>query len=425
MEPLADDPFERELHRLTPAHLQTLSFAPALEAQFEADTASERSHRFWLEGLIAIVALNLCLLLDLLLLRQGRWRDVILHTAVVTPLALLVNTIMRLRPAPWLREGSVALGTALIGLISMRAEGNATAAATSFGLMCVLLMVLFANVVMRLRFAYAAAVTVILFAGGLIFGGRATGLQPSEKVVGCSLLAVGVAITLTAGYSLERQERIAYLLVRRGALQAEELARLNQMLQRLSLLDKLTGLPNRRAFDDKFEALWNTSERTHTPLSAILVDVDHFKVVNDVLGHLYGDQVLERIAGLLPQAIRGHGDFVSRFGGEEFVVLLPDAGTEVSLVVAERIRALVEAAATPPSEMRDSQPMIWTTVSCGAATCLPNASLRRTDLLHAADQALYRAKSAGRNQISAQPLEAANDVDAPVTFASLSESAPS
>ena len=217
---------------------------------------------------------------------------------------------------------------------------------------------------------------------------------------------------MTAAYSLERQERIAYLLFRRGTLQTQELAHLNRSLQQLSLLDKLTGLPNRRAFDDQFEALWHKGERRHTPLSAILIDVDHFKVINDVLGHLYGDQVLQRIAGLLPQAIRGHADFVSRFGGEEFVVLLPDAGPEISLVVAERIRALVEAAGTPPCERRDGQPMIWVTVSCGAATCLPGPSLTQSDLLHAADQALYRAKSAGRNLVRSQPLDPACSVTA-------------
>ena len=185
MESLADNLLEREIARLSPSHLKKLSFPAALEAQFETDTAFERSHRFWLEGLIAIIALNLCLLLDLLILRQGRWRDVILHTIVVTPLALLVNSIMRADPPKWLREGSVALGTGLIGLISMRAEGSTTPAATIFGLVCVLLMILFADVVMRLRFAYAASVTGALFAGGLIFLGQALGESSRQQPLGC------------------------------------------------------------------------------------------------------------------------------------------------------------------------------------------------------------------------------------------------
>ena len=391
---------EHEITRFRRSSLQRLAFPHGLEEQFERETAKQRAHRLWSEGLFAIIAFNGCLLLDLFLIRDTGWKNILFRTMLITPLALLINLLVRRNPRRWLREGSVALGTALICFISVHADGNATVATTIFGLMSVLLMVLFADVVMRLRLLYAIAVTVILFAGGLAFVLRAAVLQHSEKVVGASLLSVGVAITLAAGYSLERQERLSYLLFLRGALQAEELARLNSVLLELSTLDKLTGLPNRRAFDDSFEKLWNENQRSLTQLSAILVDVDHFKIINDVVGHLYGDQVLQRIALLLPRALRSQGDLAARFGGEEFVVLLPNTSEETALVVAERIRSLIEVAGTPVTEKLGAEPVIWVTVSCGVATCTPSSACRPTDLLQAADQALYGSKAGGRNRVS-------------------------
>jgi diguanylate cyclase (GGDEF)-like protein len=265
-------------------------------------------------------------------------------------------------------------------------------------LMCVLIMALFTNVVMRVRFLYATAATAGMLAGGLWFASHAGGLTESEKTIGASLMAIGVAVTLTAGYSLEREERLGYLLFLRSELQGEE-------LHRLSNLDKLTGLPNRRAFEERFEKLWVEGVATGTRLSAIVIDIDHFKVVNDVHGHLYGDEVLRRIAGLLPQALRVQEDIAARFGGEEFVILLPDTGMETAVVVAERVRTLVEMAGTPVPEQLGGEYTMWATVSCGVSTCVPDDRLSRESLLQAAYRALYRAKGSGRNRVEFRSVE--------------------
>jgi diguanylate cyclase (GGDEF)-like protein len=328
---------------------------------------------------------------------------------MVPPLALGVNWLMRLNPPRRLREGSVALGMTLICFIDLYAEGNRTPATATFGLMCVLITVLFVNVVMRLRLFYAAASTAMMLAGGIWFFSRSAGLTASEKVLGTSVMALGVLITLTAAYSLERQERLGYLLLLRSELQGVE-------LQRLSHQDKLTGLPNRRAFEERFETLWAAAVQAQTPLSLILVDIDHFKVVNDAYGHLYGDEVLQRIALLLPQALRTQEDTVARFGGEEFVILLPGLRAEHAILVAERARSLVEMVGTPIAEQSPGRKALWSTVSCGVSTCIPDAAHSRDRLLRAADRALYRAKGNGRNRVEFQDYDDSHDSRTTVTL---------
>ena len=98
------------------------------------------------------------------------------------------------------------------------------------------------------------------------------------------------------------------------------LAKANTELTALSSTDRLTGLPNRRSYDERLHELWEVSLERDEPLSAVMIDVDHFKRLNDAHGHPYGDRVLQRVASLLQQALRGEGDFVARFGGEEFIV---------------------------------------------------------------------------------------------------------
>jgi diguanylate cyclase (GGDEF)-like protein len=259
--------------------------------------------------------------------------------------------------------------------------------------------------VMRIRLPYMAASTLVMFAGGFWFAYHAQGLMAPEKVIGTSMLTLGIAVTLTAGYSLEREERLSYLLFMRSELQSQE-------LHRLSNLDKLTDLPNRRAFEDQFERLWAEGVRTMTPLSAIVIDIDHFKSVNDLHGHLFGDDVLRRVAALLPKALRVQDDFAARFGGEECVILLPNANTESAMLVAERVRTLVEMAGTPASEHLSGKPRMLATVSCGVSTCVPGKVLGRERLLKMADRALYEAKKNGRNRVEFAVCEPVSGVHA-------------
>jgi diguanylate cyclase len=174
----------------------------------------------------------------------------------------------------------------------------------------------------------------------------------------------------------------------------EALQRANEQLAQLALQDPLTGLANRRKFAERFEYDMARAMRAGTPLSLLMVDIDHFKEVNDRYGHLAGDDCLKGLAALLTGSVRAV-DLVARFGGEEFVVLLPEMSADQSLAAAERMRAQVQA--NPVGAVGGSAPFAIT-VSVGAATTT-GAEITLGDLLARADQAVYRAKRAGRNRV--------------------------
>jgi diguanylate cyclase (GGDEF)-like protein len=205
-------------------------------------------------------------------------------------------------------------------------------------------------------------------------------------------------MTIVANYSVGREERLGYLMRLRSEIQTKELSFLNVELQKISYIDSLTGLANRHAHELQFAKLWREAADAGSCLSAIVIDIDHFKITNDTCGHLYGDRVLARVASLLLQSLRCKDDFAARFGGEEFVVLLPGTTQDGAMIVAERIRKLVEVAGSPALPEPGSHPRL-STVSCGVASCWPSDSNCEEDLLDSADKALYQAKSSGRNQV--------------------------
>ena len=401
------------LHR---SDLRSLRFPVALEVRFEEETRNDRAHRLWFEGLIAIVVFNICLLFDYLFVGDATWQTLVWRTSIATPLSLIVNILMRFNPPKWLREGSIATVMVAICFINLFVQGTSTAAHTLFGSVGMFITALFVGVVMRLRFPYMATAICIMLLGGVCFLTRSESLSMSEVVVATSMMIMTMGIILIASYSMEREERRSYVLCLKSDLQAEALAEANAELQHLSSLDNLTGLPNRRALEDRFSQLWFECAITGKPLAVIVADIDHFKKINDVFGHVYGDEALRRVAGLLPKALRSPGDMVARFGGEEFVLLLPNATQEVALTVAERVRTLIETAGTPTTSHAAGDATMWATISCGVSVCIPNEDLTTTQLLEAADRALYMAKNDGRNCVrycECEPMEAVPEYQSP------------
>jgi diguanylate cyclase (GGDEF)-like protein len=166
-------------------------------------------------------------------------------------------------------------------------------------------------------------------------------------------------------------------------------------LEQLATRDGLTGLANRRCFDNTLQAEWARAMRQHQPLSLLMVDVDNFKAYNDAHGHLGGDECLKRIATAVSSEMRAN-DLVARYGGEEFAVVLPGQSLKGAACVAERIRTRVEQLQVP-NRLAAGQ---LVTVSIGAATALPSPDTVASELVAIADAALYRAKHMGRNRIS-------------------------
>lgn len=175
----------------------------------------------------------------------------------------------------------------------------------------------------------------------------------------------------------------------------QELKVANQELQRLAALDGLTGVANRRRFDEYLDDEWQRMIREKLPLSLILVDIDFFKKYNDTYGHQAGDACLRRVADALRFCAKRSVDLVARYGGEEFAVILPNTTTEGAFQVAEDIRAAINSLKITHAQSTVSE---YVTLSLGIACTYPLPHISPAMLIAEADVALYQAKAAGRNR---------------------------
>ena len=176
----------------------------------------------------------------------------------------------------------------------------------------------------------------------------------------------------------------------------EKLLALQKELEALSFKDGLTNIANRRRFDVSLEVEWESARSNGQPLSILLFDIDFFKQYNDLYGHVRGDKALIEIAQTLSLALDGPRDVVARFGGEEFVVLLPQADASVALKVAERCQRLIQKQAITHVQSPLGQRV---TVSIGVGTVTPGGHMQPSSVIEAVDQQLYAAKKNGRNRI--------------------------
>ncbi len=213
------------------------------------------------------------------------------------------------------------------------------------------------------------------------------------------LLAIGavIAVISVRTRTLRRQaERLREKVAEKTAeLQqtVELLEAANTQLEALSLEDDLTGIANRRSFERALADEWNRARRHEQPLALILLDLDHFKELNDRRGHPAGDDCLRRVGAFLSETIRRSGEVVARYGGEEFAILLPGVDADVAIRVAETLRDGIEKLAVPYGNGGGRR----VTASCGVASMVPDSKLTPEGLVANADRALYAAKHSGRN----------------------------
>lgn len=205
------------------------------------------------------------------------------------------------------------------------------------------------------------------------------------------------------------------------ALQKAALRERARHLEALTVIDALTGVPNRRAFDAALEREWTRAIRAKRPIAIALLDVDSFKLYNDTYGHPQGDVCLQQIAQACRDSVVRATDCFARYGGEEFALVVPDAEAKCAARVAERLRAAVESLAIP----HDATARGIVTASIGVAAMMPKRGASPLELLESADRALYRAKGTGRNRVAivdpadvepgplaASPLPTANNLPA-------------
>ena len=203
--------------------------------------------------------------------------------------------------------------------------------------------------------------------------------------------------------SVEQYARRNFLLVRMVRSEREQLDQINRALatanrelERLALVDGLTGIPNRRNLDQALGAEWARMRREGGPLTVVMCDIDRFKAYNDACGHLEGDDCLRKVARAVFDAARRPGDHAGRFGGEEFVVVLPGTDLEGGLAVGEALRKAVRDCAIPhPRAVADG----IVTISIGVASAVPVPGMSPEAVVEAADRAMYVAKSEGRDRV--------------------------
>lgn len=208
------------------------------------------------------------------------------------------------------------------------------------------------------------------------------------RIVGLALLvALLAALVLVGAFIFEPMVKH----IRREARLLEEA---NAQLKRLSFLDGLTSIPNRRAFEERFQLEWRRAQRHSSPIAILMIDIDHFKEYNDHYGHQRGDDCLTQLAQRLRNSVSRPGDFVARYGGEEFAIILPDTDLAGATAVAESLRRRVAGLRLPHAA---SPVQNVVTISVGVASVIPDPASPVP--VAAADHALYRAKQLGRNRV--------------------------
>jgi diguanylate cyclase (GGDEF)-like protein len=175
----------------------------------------------------------------------------------------------------------------------------------------------------------------------------------------------------------------------------DELTRAFRLVENLAMVDGLTGIANRRRFDETLEQETRRAKRDGSLLSVLMIDVDHFKLYNDLYGHVMGDASLRQIAVASHEVIHRTSDLLARYGGEEFVAVLPNTDSRGAQLVAEQIRSAVEHCRLP--HLGSSHGLVTVSIGCATQALTPE-SIGNT-LIEAADRALYEAKSAGRNRV--------------------------
>ncbi|ARO33632.1 GGDEF/EAL domain-containing protein (plasmid) [Rhizobium sp. NXC14] len=221
-------------------------------------------------------------------------------------------------------------------------------------------------------------------------------LEAGSVVAATLFFSCGIIATVVARRTMNILAQKTFLLDCRDQRRVAELADANARLERLARTDPLTGIANRRWMMETLEGLWRNGRETGVAM--LMCDIDHFKGLNDKLGHGEGDRCLVKVAGIIQSCVRADRDLVSRHGGEEFLIVLPDVDEEEAVAVARRVRESVEAAALP-NPASSVGPSVTLSVGVAFKSAL-DTDVSLAYLQHEADMALYRAKEAGRNQVS-------------------------
>lgn len=371
-----------------------LRFPAPLEAAYVAHNAEPRRKLLAINTLVGLITYNVFALNNRAMFPDIQ-ESVLDVQAWLSGLLLLLALLNYFTPRPLWREGIYSLGTAVLAVVSTWIVSHSHLTSALCYSVSLMLIPMFSAVGARQPLWFTCLPAVITSVA------VATLLQPvgpAQAVVyrdSLFMIINNTAYTLILAYTLEHGSRKEWLLARIDGLQRDALLAASQRLKALSVVDPLTGICNRRQFEDDLDRIWGECLQDQRHLGMLIIDVDHFKLYNDKQGHLAGDDCLKRVAGLISQTAQAHKGLAARLGGEEFGVLLPSGTLEQARNLAERIRHAVSQADMP----HDYSPSRHVTVSIGVASVTPQIGMDRVSLFATADKALYEAKRAGRNRV--------------------------
>jgi len=374
-----------------------LRFTPRLESAYEAARGPARNRAI---GIFLLVYLAAKLLFLVANYQNGSKVFLVslgLRLGIVLPLTAIGVLLLR-RPLPSRLHAVAAYAPLIAETALVILLGRLSGAILSERYVLAAAVGIFAQtLLMRAPFRYCAAglavsLTVFCVLARVPWPGH---FGPPFSLDGI-VFAIGFSVpALYERHSRERADRRNYLLGETNRLRMEDILRINEHLQRLSTMDALTGIFNRRYLESALTRSCAVANEKDRWIGILMIDIDYFKSLNDSAGHQHGDYCLEHVAQIVQGSVRAGVDTVARYGGEEFCAILPDADEQTTLNIAERIRQSVESAAFASTAGR------VVTVSAGAVAVRGGTSFRFTpeELVASADRALYHAKQSGRNRV--------------------------
>lgn len=364
--------------RVQPA-LRWLKFGSLEEREFRQDYVASNANRARL--VMGFALANLLILIGVGIANDGSPMMIAFQGLVMVPILATTIYLSRIPERYPLYQFLLAAGALLIGLlinsVVTRATLNGMPYYFSATIAWIFIVWLILGLTMRAAAVTALAISVI-YAWGLINWN----VTPAETSFEVLMLVVVNVIGGFCCYQLE-------YTVRRSFRESRKLSQLAEQ-------DGLTGLYNRRSFDQHLDRLWRQSRREESQLTLLLIDIDHFKAYNDAYGHQAGDDALKRVAETIQLSAQRPLDVSARYGGEEFALLLFGPYGENAHDMPDRLRDDVEALKIPHKASPTSP---YLTVSIGAAIIMPNAERSQAGALQMADEALYQAKEEGRNRV--------------------------
>jgi diguanylate cyclase (GGDEF)-like protein len=370
-------PFADQLRR----GFSKLRFAGPLEKDFREFYVAQNLPRARLSGLIALILVLAVTCIDLVFGAAPALELNALRLGVLSPMVAVVAIAMSLPAGRRYYNEIASIGVTLVGFVVTYIAHIAALHDASYVLAGLLLVILYACLFLGLLFNVAIGIAALLVA--VHFGmGLFMGLPLSELCYMTAMLGAAAVIGGIATYNLEYALRTNFL----------ETRLLNELAER----DGLTGLYNRRIFDDYVRRVWRQSRREEVALEIIFIDIDFFKIYNDLYGHQAGDDCLKRVAACIARCAKRPFDFLARYGGEEFVLILYGPPDDYARSLPEQIRCDVMDLVIPHA---GSEVAKYVSVSVGVAFARAGVTRSLTGAIQTADEALYQAKREGRNRV--------------------------